>query len=45
MKKLVVPVALCAFGLFIAYYFFGIDIESLTKGFIDFIAEILDGPG
>jgi hypothetical protein len=32
-------------GLFIAYYFFGVDIEGLTEGFIDFLADLLDGPG
>lgn len=45
MKKLIVPIIVCAFGLFIAYYFFDVDIEGLTEGSIDFLAEILDGPG
>ena len=45
MKKLIVPIIICAFALFIAYYFFDVDIEGLTEGSIDFIASILDGPG
>jgi len=45
MKKLIVPIIICVFALFIAYYFFGVDIEGLTEGTIDFLAEILDGPG
>ena len=45
MKKLIVPIIICAFGLFIAYYFFGVDIEGLTEGFIDFLTDLLDGPG
>ncbi len=44
MKKLIVPIIVCAFGLFIAYYFFDVDIEGLTEGFINFLADILDGP-
>jgi hypothetical protein len=45
MKKIIVPIIVCAFGLFIAYYFFDVDIEGLTEGFIDFLADLLDGPG
>jgi hypothetical protein len=45
MKKLMVPVIVSAFALFIAYYFFGVDVEGLTEGFIDFLTDLLDGPG
>jgi len=45
MKKLIVPIIICAFALFIAYYFFDVDIEGLTEGFIDFLTDLLDGPG
>lgn len=45
MKKIIIPVTIAACGLFIAYYFFGVDVEGLTEGFIDFLSGILDGPG
>jgi hypothetical protein len=45
MKKLIVPLTLFILGLFVAQYFFGIDIKGLTEGFVDFLVEILNGPG
>ena len=45
MKKLVIPVCLFAGGLAIAHYFFGLDVEGLVEGTLDFLSELLDGPG
>lgn len=45
MKKFIVPIIIFACGLFIAYYFFGVDVEKLAEGFIEFLTDLLDGPG
>jgi hypothetical protein len=44
MKKLIWPLLAVTLALFIAHYVFNIDLEKLTKGFIDFVTDILDGP-
>ena len=45
MKKYVI--AFCVFigGLAVSQYFFGLDIESLIEGTLDYLGEILYGPG
>ena len=45
MKKFILPLCLFIFGLAIAHFFFGVDVEGLAEGFIDFLSDILDGPG
>ena len=45
MKKIIFALIVFALGLAAAQFFFGVDIEGLTEGFIDFISDILDGPG
>lgn len=45
MKKLIFPIVISAAGLFIASYFFGVDIKELAEGFIEFLTDLLDGPG
>ncbi len=45
MKKIIFPIGICVAGVFIASYFFGVDIEELTEGFIEFLMDLLDGPG
>jgi len=45
MKKFMFPLIVFILGLAAAQYFFGVDIEGLAEGTIDFLAEILDGPG
>jgi len=45
MKKIFLPVVLFIIGLVVANIYFGLDIEKLIEGFLDFITEILDGPG
>lgn len=41
--KLVLPLTVFAFGLFVADYFFGIDVPGLFKGFGNLIADIFKG--
>ena len=43
MKKLVLPLTVFALGLFIADYFFGIDVPELFEGFGNFVANIFKG--
>ena len=45
MKKIILPLSAFIIGLAVAQYFFGVDVEGLAEGFIDFLADILDGPG
>jgi hypothetical protein len=44
MKKLILPLCVFIFGLAVAHFFFGVDVEGLAEGFIDFLSDILDGP-
>lgn len=43
MKKLVLPLLVFAMGLFVADYFFGVDVPGLFEGFGKFVAGILKG--
>jgi hypothetical protein len=43
MKKLVLPLVVFALGLFVADYFFGIDVPALFEGFGSFLVNILKG--
>ena len=45
MKKFIFPLCVVILGLAAAKYFFDVDIEGLVEGFLDFLADILDGPG
>jgi hypothetical protein len=45
MKKIIFPLCIVILGLAAAKYFFDVDIEGLTEGFLDFLAGILDGSG
>lgn len=46
MKKLFLPfIFLVAIALLVAKFFFNIDVEGLFEGFLDFLGELLDGPG
>lgn len=45
MKPITLPIALFIVALLIAKFFFGIDIEDLFEGFLDFVGGILKGPG
>lgn len=45
MKKIIWALVVFGLGLAVAQFFFGVDIEGLTEGFIDFLSDILDGPG
>jgi hypothetical protein len=45
MKKVILPLSVFIIGLAVANYFFGVDVEGLAEGFIDFLADLLDGPG
>ena len=40
MKKLLLPLTVFVFGLFIAYYFFGIDVTDLFQGFGKFLKDL-----
>lgn len=44
MKKLILPIIVFLLGLAVAQQFFGVNVTGLTEGFIDFLADILDGP-
>lgn len=41
--KLVLPLTVFALGLFVADYFFGIDVPVLCKGFGKLITDIFKG--
>lgn len=43
MSKLILPVAVFFLGLFIADYFFGVDVPGLTRGFGKFLADLFMG--
>lgn len=45
MKKIFLPILIFIIGLFVAQYFFGVDVEGLIEGFLEFLREIFDGPG
>ena len=45
MKKIILPLCVVILGLAVAKFFFGVDIKGLTEGFLDFLSDILDGPG
>lgn len=45
MKHIVLPLAAIIVGLAAAEYLFGIDIERLFEGFIDFLAKLFGGSG
>jgi hypothetical protein len=45
MKKIIWALIIFVLGLAAAQYFFGVDVEGLTEGFIDFLSDLLDGPG
>ncbi len=45
MKKIILALCIFILGLAAAKIFFGVDVEGLFEGFIDFISGILDGPG
>jgi len=44
MKKIILPLCVFILGLAVAKFFFGVDVEGLAEGFIDFLLDILDGP-
>ncbi len=44
MKKLILPICIFIGGLAIAHYFFGLDVNGLIEGSIDYVGDILDGP-
>jgi len=43
MSKLILPLAVFFLGLFIADYFFGVDVPGLTRGFGKFLADLFMG--
>lgn len=43
MKKTALPIAILIAGLIVAQVFFGVDVKSLTAGFLGFLADILRG--
>lgn len=45
MKKIIFPLSVLILGLAVAKFFFGVDVEGLAEGFIDFLSDILNGPG
>lgn len=45
MKKIIPPLCVFILGLAVAKFFFGVDIEGLAEGCIDFLTDIFDGPG
>ncbi len=45
MKPIALPIVLLLLALLIANLFFGVDVEALAEGFLDFLGDILDGPG
>jgi len=44
MKKFILPLCVSIIALAVAKYFFGVDVEGLAEGFLDFLLDILDGP-
>jgi len=45
MKKMILPIFVIVAGMAIAHIFFGVDIGGLFEGFLNLLADILDGPG
>ncbi len=45
MKKIIGAMIVFVLSLAATKFFFGVDIEGLTERLIDFLSEILDGPG
>jgi hypothetical protein len=43
MRKIIVPLMVFALGLFVADYFFGVDVPELFEGFGDFVVNLLKG--
>jgi len=44
LKKVILPLMVFILGLFIAKQFFGIDVEGLAEGFIDFLSNLFVKP-
>lgn len=44
MKKFILPLCVFILGMAIAKFFFGVDVEGLAEGFVDFLLDLLDGP-
>jgi hypothetical protein len=40
MRKLILPLTVFFLGLFIADYFFGVDVPGLSRGFGKFLADL-----
>jgi hypothetical protein len=43
MKKLVIPLLVFGLGLFVADYFFGVDVPELFEGFAKFSIDLFSG--
>jgi hypothetical protein len=43
MKKMILPLAVFVLGLFIADYFFRIDVLELFRGFFNFLVNLFKG--
>ena len=39
------PIVIFIIAIAVAHFFFKVDVEGFFKGFIDFLGELLDGPG
>ena len=44
MKQTIVALIVFFLGLVIAQYFFGVDVEKLVEGSINFLTDIFTGP-
>ena len=44
MKKIIFPLCVFIAGLIVAKVFFGVDVEGLTEGFIDFLSGLFVDP-
>ena len=44
MKTIIFPVILFIIGLAVANIFFGVDVEGLAEGFLDFVVNLFKGP-
>ena len=44
MKKIIFPLCIFILGLAVAKFFFGVDVEGLAEGFVDFLANLFGGP-
>ncbi len=45
MKKTIWALIIFILGLAVAQYFFGVDVERLLEGTINFLTNIFKGPG